>query len=91
MFRIISAILVYLLFCTPSFSNFKEIKKKAEINYPEVIFPIPENLEKCITKMYIDPKMNPVKPILKVEAPTGYGLDDRFDNALNKFSNFMYR
>ena len=58
---------------------------------PEIIFPIPKNLEKCITKMYIDPQMNLVKPILKVEAPKGYGLDDRFDNALDKFSNFIYR
>ena len=71
-----------------SHAGFKEIKKKAIVNNPEIIFPIPKNLEKCITKMYIDPKMNLVKPVLKVEAPVGYGLDDRFDNALDKFSNF---
>ena len=71
-----------------SFADFKKIKKKAIINNPEIIFPIPKNLEKCITQMYIDPQMNLVKPILKVEAPKGYGLDDRFDNALDKFSNF---
>ena len=73
-----------------SHADFKKIKKKAIVNNPEIIFPIPKNLEKCITKMYIDPQMNLVKPVLKVEAPVGYGLDDRFDNALDKFSNFSH-
>ena len=85
-------ILFILLFFNSKISHadFKKIKKKAIVNNPEVIFPIPKNLEKCITKMYIDPMMNIVKPILKVEAPVGYGLDDRFDNALDKFSNFSH-
>ena len=81
-------IILILIFSSSAYANFKEIKKKAIVNNPEIIFPIPKNLEKCITKMYIDPQMNLVKPILKVEAPKGYGLDDRFDNALDKFSNF---
>ena len=81
-------IIIFIISVNYSFADFKKIKKKAIVNKPEIIFPIPKNLEKCITKMYIDPKMNLVKPILKVEAPVGYGLDDRFDNALDKFSNF---
>ena len=81
-------IIFILIFSSSVYANFKEIKKKAIVNNPEIIFPIPKNLEKCITKMYIDPQMNLVKPILKVKAPAGYGLDDRFDNALDKFSNF---
>ena len=81
-------ILIFIISANYSFADFKKIKKKAIINNPEIIFPIPKNLEKCITQMYIDPQMNLVKPILKVEAPKGYGLDDRFDNALDKFSNF---
>ena len=81
-------ITIFIISANYSFADFKKIKKKAIVNNPEIIFPIPKNLEKCITKMYIDPKMNLVKPILKVEAPVGYGLDDRFDNALDKFSNF---
>ena len=81
-------ILIFIISANFSFADFKKIKKKAIINNPEIIFPIPKNLEKCITQMYIDPQMNLVKPILKVEAPKGYGLDDRFDNALDKFSNF---
>ena len=81
-------IIIFIISANYSFADFKKIKKKAIINNPEIIFPIPKNLEKCITQMYIDPQMNLVKPILKVEAPKGYGLDDRFDNALDKFSNF---
>jgi len=81
-------IIFILIFSSSAYANFKEIKKKAIINNPEIIFPIPKNLEKCITKMHIDPQMNLVKPILKVKAPKGYGLDDRFDNTLDKFSNF---
>ena len=81
-------IIFFIISANYSFADFKKIKKKAIINNPEIIFPIPKNLEKCITQMYIDPQMNLVKPILKVEAPKGYGLDDRFDNALDKFSNF---
>ena len=86
--KILIIFLSIYLIPTFSFADFKKIKKKAIINNPEIIFPIPKNLEKCITQMYIDPQMNLVKPILKVEAPKGYGLDDRFDNALDKFSNF---
>ena len=86
--RITFLILLSFIITNTSKSDFKEIKKKAIITKPEIIFPIPKNLEKCITQMYIDPQMNLVKPILKVEAPKGYGLDDRFDNALDKFSNF---
>ena len=34
--------------------------------------------------------MYKVKPVLKVSAPKGYGLDDRFDYALSRFSNFSF-
>ena len=88
--KIILCLFIFIFLNNNSFASFKEIKKKATITKPEIIFPIPKNLEKCITKMYIDPKMNLVKPILKVEAPVGYGLDDRFDNALDNFSNFSH-
>jgi hypothetical protein len=85
-------IIFSFLFLIPNFTfaDFKKIKKKAVVNNPEIIFPTPKNLEKCITRIYIDPKMNLIKPILKIEAPVGYGLDDRFDNALDKFSNFSH-
>ena len=69
-------------------SDFKKIKKKAIVNQPEVIFPIPKNLDKCITNMYVNKENNPVLPVIKVDAPSGYGLDNRFNFALNKFENF---
>ena len=38
--------------------------------------------------MYVNKGNNPVLPVIKVEAPSGYGLDNRFMYALNKFENF---
>ena len=81
-------VLISFLFFSNSYADFKKIKKKATITQPEIIFPIPENKDKCITKMYVNKGNNPVLPIIKVEAPSGYGLDDRFMYALNKFENF---
>ena len=68
----------------------KEIKKKAEVNKPEIIFPIPKNLKNCQTKLYVSPELNKIEPILKVKAPIGYGLDDRYDYALSRFTNFTF-
>ena len=78
-----------LLFFYSNISNadFKKIKKKAVVNNPEIIFPIPKNLDKCITNMYVNKGNNPVLPVIRVEAPSGYGLDNRFMYALNKFEN----
>ena len=77
-------------FCNFAFADFKEIKKKAKINNPEIIFPIPKNLDKCQTKLYVSPELNIVKPLLKVKAPRGYGLDDRYNYALDRFTNFSF-
>ena len=83
-------IILIILFTSKSFANFKEIKKKATVNKPEIIFSIPKKLERCHTKLYVSPESNKVIPILKVEAPAGYGLDDRFNYAQNKFENFSF-
>ena len=42
------------------FSNadFKKIKKKAVVNNPEIIFPLPNDLKGCRTEMRINPKYN---------------------------------
>ena len=87
-----SKLLFIFLFFLPnySFADFKNIKKKAEINKPEIIFPIKKDKKKCISDMYISPDINYIKPILKVEAPSGYGLDDRFDNVKSKFTDFSF-
>ena len=71
-----------------SYADFKKIKKKATVNNPEIIFPISKNSNKCITKMRVNPETNYVIPVLEVDAPEGYGLDNRFNAALNKFENF---
>ena len=86
--RITFLILLYFIITNTSKSDFKEIKKKAIITKPEIIFPIRENLDKCINNMYVNQTTNPVLPVIKVEAPSGYGLDNRFMYALNKFENF---
>ena len=84
---------VFLFVCllsNISFADFKKIKKKAKVNNPEIIFPIKKNKEKCITDLYISPDVNYIKPVLKVDAPSGYGLDNRFDYALSKFEDLSF-
>ncbi len=49
-------ILLSFVITNPSKSDFKEIKKKAIINKPEIIFPIPNNLNRCQTKLYVPPR-----------------------------------
>ena len=83
-------IILILFFNSNSFANFKEIKKKAVVNKPEIIFPNPKNLKNCQTKLYVSPELNKIEPILKVKAPIGYGLDDRYDYALSRFTNFTF-
>ena len=83
-------IILILFFNSNSFANFKEIKKKAVVNKPEIIFPIPKNLKNCQTKLYVSSELNKIEPILKVKAPIGYGLDDRYDYALSRFTNFTF-
>ena len=87
---IIFFISLSFIFTNFSYGDFKEIKKKATVNKPEIIFPIKKDKKKCITDMYISPDINYIKPILKVEAPSGYGLDNRFDNARSKFEDFSF-
>ena len=71
-------------------ADFKYIKKKAKVTKPEMIFPIQNEKENCIRDLYINPDSHLVRPVLKVKAPSGYGLDDRFDHALGKFEDFSF-
>ena len=82
-------IIIFIISANYSFADFKKIKKKATITQPEIIFPLPKNLDKCKTKLYVNPELNKVEPLLKVKAPSGYGLDDRYNYALDRFSNFL--
>ena len=76
--KITFLILLSFIITNISKSDFKEIKKKAINTKPEIIFPIREKLDKCINNMYVNQITNPVLPVIKVEAPSGYGLDNRF-------------
>ena len=90
MLKKITVLIIFVFFCKTSHANFKEIKKKAKVNKPEVIFPIQKGKKGCIKDLYISPDENYVLPVLKVEAPSGYGLDNRFDFALNKFEDLSF-
>ena len=71
-------------------SDFKKIKKKATVTKSEIIFPIPVDLTGCKTKLKVSLKYTPVKPILKLDAPEGYGLDDRFSSSLSIFDDYSF-
>ena len=73
-----------------AYADFKNIKKKAKVQKPEIIFPIKKDKKKCITDLYISPDQHYVRPVLNVEAPSGYGLDDRFNYALGKFEDLSF-
>ena len=86
-------LIVFLfLFLTKNYSlaDFNIIKKKAEVNNPGIIFPVKKDKKGCIKDLYISPDKNYVLPVLKVEAPSGYGLDNRFDHANSKFVDFSF-
>ena len=87
-----SFIIILLLFLNSNISHadFKQIKKKATVSKPEIIFPIQTGKKGCIKDLYVTPDKNYVLPVLKVEAPSGYGLDNRFDYALSKFEDLSF-
>ena len=87
----ISILFISLFFISNiSCADFKKIKKKATVTQPEIIFPIQKDKKGCIKDLYVSPDKNYVLPVLKVEAPSGYGLDNRFDYALSKFEDFSF-
>ncbi len=90
MIKVLFTILFSFLIVNFSQADFKYIKKKAKVTKPEMIFPIQNEKENCIRDLYINPDSHLVRPVLKVKAPSGYGLDDRFDHALGKFEDFSF-
>ena len=85
----ISIILSFLI-SNISYADFKKIKKKAIVTNPEIIFPIQSSKKNCVRDLYVSPDTHYVRPVLNVEAPSGYGLDNRFDYALNKFEDLSF-
>ena len=88
--KFLFTILFSFLIVNFSKADFKYIKKKAKVTKPEIIFPIQNEKENCIRDLYINPDSHLVRPVLKVKAPSGYGLDNRFDHALGKFEDFSF-
>ena len=81
-------ILFSFLFLTTAYAdtNYKKIRKKAEVNKPELIFPVAnENIEGCIFYKNLKTSQNKVKPILYLDSPSYYGLDDRYMSFLKFF------
>ena len=88
--KIFIIIVIFLIQNLVLASDFKKIKKKKTVNNPEIIFSIPKDLTGCQTKMRVSLKYTKVPPILKLDAPEGYGLDDRFSDSLSKFDEFSF-
>ena len=88
--KIIFLLIFFLIPNLSLASDFKKIKKKAIVKNPKILFSIKKDKKKCVTDLYISPDINYVRPVLKVEAPSGYGLDNRFDHALSKFQDFSF-
>lgn len=81
-------VLISFLFFSNSYADFKFIKKKSTVKKPQIIFPIKNtDIKSCSSKMLISSDMV-FKPIKTLDAPKGYGLDDRFDRARQYFVKF---
>ena len=68
--KLLISCFIIFFFCNFAKADFKDIRKKAEIKNPEIIFSIPKKLDRCQTKLYVDPELNIIRPLLKVKAPT---------------------
>ena len=80
-------LIIFVLLFFPNLSladDFKSIKKKATVTNPKIIFPIQTSKGKCSEPAYHSfvPKIDPIETL---DAPKGYGLDDRFDIVRNNF------
>ena len=68
--------------------DFKSIKK-ATVTNPKIIFPIQTKKGECSEPAY-HAFVQKIDPIEKLDAPTGYGLDDRFDQVEASLSNTVF-
>ena len=88
MIKKIFLLLVIFLIPNLSFgSDFKKIKKKATVKNKQIIFPIKKDRASCLKIPSLQPKIinNPIETL---DAPKGYGLDDRFDRVRQQFIKF---
>ena len=83
-------ILLLIIFLIPNLSlasEFKKIKKEAVVTNSKIIFPIKSNKNTCVGSQLLQPNFI-LDPIPTLDAPKGYGLDDRFDRVRQQFERF---
>ena len=83
-------ILLLIIFLIPNLSlasEFKKIKKEAVVTNSKIIFPIKSNEDTCVGSQLLQPNFT-LDPIPTLDAPKGYGLDDRFDQVRQQFERF---
>ena len=81
---------ILVIFLIPNLSlalEFKKIKKEAVVTNSKIIFPIKSNKDTCFGSQLLQPNFT-LDPILTLDAPKGYGLDDRFDRVRQQFERF---
>ena len=85
----LNILILFWIFINPVNANFKEIKKKATVKNSNIIFPVKTlDIKSCSNKMRLDPQNTKFVPIEFLDAPKGYGLDDRFNSVRKYFEKF---
>ena len=82
--------ILVILLLIPNLSlalEFKKIKKEAVVTNSKIIFPIKSNKDICVGSELLQPNFI-LDPIPTLDAPKGYGLDDRFDQVRQQFERF---
>ena len=81
-------LIIFLLIPNLSLAlEFKKIKKEAVVTNSKIIFPIKSNKDTCVGSQLFQPTFT-LDPIPTLDAPKGYGLDDRFDRVRQQFEKF---
>ena len=85
--KVIYLLIIFLISNLSLASEFKKIKKEAVVTNSKIIFPIKSNKNTCVGSQLLQPNFI-LDPIPTLDAPKGYGLDDRFDQVRQQFERF---
>ena len=85
--KVIYLLIIFLISNLSLASEFKKIKKEAVVTNSKIIFPIKSNKDTCVGSQLLQPNFT-LDPIPTLDAPKGYGLDDRFDRVRQQFERF---
>ncbi|MDB3968929.1 alginate lyase family protein [Candidatus Pelagibacter ubique] len=85
--KVIYLLIIFLISNLSLASEFKKIKKEAVVTNSKIIFPIKSNEDTCVASQLLQPNFI-LDPIPTLDAPKGYGLDDRFDQVRQQFERF---